>query len=193
MTKRIGAVSRAGVLGCAVLMQAANAWAITAFPGAEGFGANAAGGRGGDVYHVTTLVDDPNHLTPGSLFYGLYEKNVPGSGTVPGVGRTIVFDVGGTIHLGSTTLDIKNISNVTIAGQTAPSPITIVGNTVQVTSSGGKETSNIILQHVAIRKGLANSGDALSIKGSGNTHNILVDHVSGSWSEDEVISVAGAT
>ena len=37
---------------------------------------------------------------PGSLFYGLYEKNVPGSGTVPGVGRTIVFDVGGTIKLG---------------------------------------------------------------------------------------------
>src|SRR6185436_10388316 len=42
-------------------------------------------------------------------------------------------------------------------------------------------------------KGLANSGDALSIKGSGNTHDIMVDHVSGSWSEDEVISVAGAT
>src|SRR6266446_3271710 len=74
------------------------ALALPAFPGAEGFGASATGGRGGDVYHVTTLADDPNHLIPGSLFYGLYEKNVPGSGTVPGVGRTIVFDVGGTIH-----------------------------------------------------------------------------------------------
>jgi hypothetical protein len=173
----------------AQLLQPATASAALPNPvvGAEGFGANATGGRGGDVYHVTTLADDPSHLIPGSLFYGLYEKNIPAAG------RTIVFDVCGTIKLGSSTLDIKNIKNVTIAGQTAPSPITIVGNTVQITSSSGKETGNIILQHVAIRKGLANSGDALSIKGSGNTNNILVDHVSGSWSEDEVISVAGAT
>src|SRR5207244_5708624 len=112
--------------------------------------------------------------------------------SVPAGGRTIVFDVGGTISLGSTKLDIaKNVNNVTIAGQTAPSPITIIGNTVQITSSGGKETGNIILQHIAIRKGLANSGDSLSVLGSGNTHDIMIDHVSGSWSEDEVISVAG--
>src|SRR5436190_15612041 len=110
---------------CATLLPRVPALAVLAFPGAEGFGGNATGGRGGDVYHVTTLADDPNHVIPGSLFYGLYEKNVPGSGTVAGVGRTIVFDVGGTIHLGSTTLDIKNIKNVTIAGQTAPGGITI--------------------------------------------------------------------
>src|SRR3954452_8562700 len=153
------------------------ALAIRAFPGAEGFGATTTGGRGGDVYHVTTLADDPNHLIPGSLFYGLYEKNVPGSGTAPGVGRTIVFDVGGTIKLGATTLDLKNIKNVTIAGQTAPSPITIIGNSVQITSSGGKETGNIILEHVAIRRGKERSGntDSLSVKGAGNTHDILVD------------------
>src|SRR5690349_6182302 len=113
--------------------------ALPAFPGAEGFGANATGGRGGDVYHVTSLADDPNHLIPGSLYYGLYEKNVPAAG------RTIVFDVGGTISLTANTLDIKNINKVTIAGQTAPSPITIIGNTMQITSSGGSETGNIIL------------------------------------------------
>src|SRR6476620_4414416 len=146
------------------------AMALPAFPGAEGFGANTSGGRGGDVYHVTTLADDPTHAIPGSLFYGLYEKNVPAAG------RTIVFDVGGTIHLGDNTLDIKNSNKVTIAGQTAPSPVTIIGNTVQVTSSGGKETSNIILQYVAVRKGLENSGDSLTIKGAGNTHDVIVDH-----------------
>ena len=173
---------------CAVFAAACSTVsAIVAFPGAEGFGANSTGGRGGDVYHVTTLVDDPNHLTPGSLFYGLYSKNVPAAG------RTIVFDVGGTIHLGSNTLDIKNIRNVTIAGQTAPSPITIIGNTVQVTSSGGSMTSNIVMQYLSIRKGLENSGDSLSIKGAGTTSNIMADHISASWSEDEVISVAGAT
>ncbi len=182
----------AAAFGCAALAQAAGAWAATmpAFPGAEGYGADAVGGRGGDVYHVTTLADDPNHVIRGSLFYGLYEKDVTFGGQI---GRTIVFDVGGTINLGSTALDLKNIKNVTVAGQTAPSPITITGNTVQITSSGGKETGNIILQNITIRKGLANGEDALSIKGSGNTHDIMVDHVSGSWSEDEVISVAGAT
>lgn len=158
------------------------AFAILAFPGAEGFGANATGGRGGDVYHVTTLANDPNHLIPGSLYYGLYEKNVPAGG------RTIVFDVGGTIDLGGTSLDIKNIKNVTIAGQTAPSPITIINNTTQVTSSSGKETGNIIVQYLTFRKGAGGGDDAFHIQGSGNTHDIMVDHVSGSWSEDEVIS-----
>src|SRR3954447_21364952 len=95
---------------CAAIGAADSAKALPAFPGAEGFGANATGGRGGDVYHVTTLADDPTHVIPGSLFYGLYEKNVPAAG------RTIVFDVGGTIHLGANTLDIKNINKVTIAG-----------------------------------------------------------------------------
>src|SRR5690242_2348973 len=154
-------LSRAAFAAVSSLLVARAAMALPAFPGAEGFGANATGGRGGDVYHVTTLADDPNHLIPGSLYYGLYEKNVPAAG------RTIVFDVGGTIHLGSNTLDIKNINHVTIAGQTAPSPITIIGNTVQVTSSGGVECGNIVLQYVAIRKGLENSGDSLTIKGAG--------------------------
>jgi hypothetical protein len=57
-----------------------------AFPGAEGFGKYAQGGRGGDVYHVTTLHDDG----PGSLRYGVDTTDRP---------RTIIFDVAGTIQL----------------------------------------------------------------------------------------------
>ena len=186
---RTGAVVRGGVRGLWAVVLVASvspALAVPAVPGATGFGANAVGGRGGDVYHVTTLANDPAHAIPGSLFYGLYYKNVPAAG------RTIVFDVAGTIDLSqgtSATLDLKDIRNVTVAGQTAPGLITFIGNTVQITGNTvATPTNDIIFQHVAIRKGTGDGADSLSIKGTGNTHDIFVSNVSGCWSEDEVIS-----
>ena len=62
---------------------------MPAFSGAEGPGATATGGRGGDVYHVTNLEFDHNGTIQGSLKYGINKA--------PVAGRTIVFDVGGTI------------------------------------------------------------------------------------------------
>ena len=89
-----------------------------AFPGAEGYGRFAVGGRGGDVYHVTNLDDDG----PGSLRYGI--KNAQGP-------RTIVFDLSGTIQLKS-ELRITQ-SNLTLAGQTAPGDgITLRDQTVSL-------------------------------------------------------------
>jgi hypothetical protein len=170
----------------AAAVAAGTARAVPAVPNATGFGATAVGGRGGDVYRVTTLANDPGRTIPGSLAFGLSSRNVPAAG------RTIVFDVAGTIDLSSgttATLDLKDIRRVTVAGQTAPGLVTIIGNTVQITgNNAATPTHDIIFQHIAIRKGTGAGDDALSIKGTGNTHDIFVSNVSGCWSEDEVIS-----
>ena len=106
-----------------------------AFPGAEGAGNFTKGGRGGDVYHVTTLKDSG----PGSLREGIDSIKGP---------RTIVFDIGGLIRL-KDELRIKGISHLTIAGQTAPGKgITVADRNVIV-----EGCSHIILRYLRIRLG----------------------------------------
>ncbi len=78
---------------------------LVAFPGAEGAGANAVGGRGGDVYFVENL----NDSGLGSLRWGIDTATGP---------RTILFNVAGTIHLQNELKSKK--SNITFAGQSAP-------------------------------------------------------------------------
>ncbi len=135
-----------------------------AFPGAEGFGRLAIGGRYGTVYEVTNL----NDAGVGSLRDAISQSN-----------RTIVFKVSGTIHLAS-ALKIKKDS-ITIAGQTAPGDGICIAN-YTVTIQG----SNIILRYMRFRLGDVNGviDDALNSY-SGNYHDIVVDHCSMSWSVDE--------
>ncbi|MES2431979.1 MAG: polysaccharide lyase family 7 protein [Bacteroidota bacterium] len=142
---------------------------ITAFPGAEGAGALATGGRGGDVYHVINLNDDG----AGSLRDAI--------ATAPSNGRTIVFDISGTISLVNRLKIDKN--NLTIAGQTAPGQgICIKGRTLI-------QGNNIILRHLHFRPHeQTGNGDAVNING----HDIIVDHCSASWSSDEVMSTEAA-
>ncbi len=151
-----------------------NTPSVPAFPGAEGGGMYATGGRAAMVYHVTTLED--NSTTPGSLRYVLA---VPGS-------KTVVFDVAGVIHL-KRQLDITE-GALTVAGQTAPGDgICIAGAPVVI------KTSNVILRFLRFRMGDENGieGDALSCDG-GRT-NIIIDHCSFSWSTDECVSCYGIT
>ena len=139
-----------------------------AFPGAEGFGRFAKGGRGGAVYRVTNLDDSGE----GSFRDAVSKPN-----------RTIVFNVGGVIKIRS---GITVQHNITIAGQTAPGEgITIYGNGLSFT-----DANNSITRYIRVRMGInGDSGvDGITIaKGE----NMIFDHVSVSWGRDETFSVSG--
>lgn len=143
---------------------------IPAFPGAQGFGAYATGGRGGDVYYVTNL----NASGAGSLRNGVE--------TAPSIGRTIVFAVSGYIPLpgGIAFRMVRN--KITIAGQTAPGDgIGLRNGTVRVTGN------NTVLRHLRIRHGKNGSGgDCIDVDSSAS--NSIIDHISLMFSTDENIS-----
>jgi len=156
---------------------------IPAFPGAEGAGAYASGGRDGDLYFVTNL----NDSGPGSLREGI--------DTTPANGRTILFKAGGYIHL-ETGLQI-NRENITIAGQTAPGDgICIKNRTIYIGERPPRQDgvmlgNNIIMRHIRIRLGISNQDtDHTDNMWICSGRNIIVDHVTSSWSADEVMSAS---
>lgn len=100
---------------------------VGAFPGAEGGGKYATGGRGGSVYYVTNL----NDSGAGSFRDAVSKPN-----------RIVLFKVGGTIELKS---DVPIQSNITIAGQTAPGGAGITLKNYKVGLCG----SNIIMRYIS--------------------------------------------
>ena len=141
--------------------------ALLAFPGAEGFGRYATGGRGGKIYHVTNLNDSGT----GSLRDAISQPN-----------RIIVFDVSGVINLKS-RLVFKN--NLTILGQTAPGEgIQVYGNGVSFSNA-----NNIIVRYLRIRMGV--KGDSgKDAAGVASGHDMIFDHMSVLWGRDENFSVS---
>ena len=137
-----------------------------AFPGAEGFGAFIQGGRGGKVYHVTTLKDGNS---PGTLRYAISQ---PGR-------RTVVFDVSGVISLNA-PLEIKH-NNITIAGQTAPGTGICIKNYPLIINA-----DNVIIRFLRLRLGEASQNSALIVK---NRQRIMIDHCSISWSTMQNINI----
>jgi hypothetical protein len=150
---------------------------LMAFPGAEGFGKNATGGRGGIVVEVTNLNDSGS----GSLRDALKM-------TVP---RTIVFKVGGTINCSSYLSIPSNSGDVTIAGQTAPGDgIAIKGAEFRI------QASNVIMRYLRIRPGSSTSGSnedgvrIIAFSGK-RTENVILDHISITWGKDENVEIGG--
>jgi pectate lyase len=150
---------------------------LPVFPGAEGFGTRTVAGRGGRVFEVTSLADEG----VGTLRSAINES----------CPRIIVFRVCGIIELKSELQVLHPF--VTLAGQTAPGGgICIKGAGITIM------THDVLIQHIRVRpgnKGPVNAevNDAISILGkyggqNDDAYNVVVDHVSASWGEDETVS-----
>lgn len=139
-----------------------------AFPGAEGYGKFTSGGRGGRVIEVTNLNGDES---PGSLRAAL---NTPGNDPI-----TIVFRVSGNISLNKGLVKVGR-SNITLAGQTAPGDGVCIKNGCLKFSG-----DNLIIRYMRFRPGDEAGLADLSALGTENCKNVIIDHCSLSWSNEE--------
>lgn len=152
-------------LALSVLSMAVSAQQL-AFPDAQGWGRFATGGRAGSVYHVTNLNDSGT----GSLRDAVSQPN-----------RIVVFDVGGVIRINSRIVFAKNLY---VAGQTAPGEgVTVYGDGVSFSGS-----DNIIVRYMRFRMGAVGTKDK-DAAGIANGQNMIFDHCSFSWGQDENFSV----
>jgi pectate lyase len=137
-----------------------------AFPGAEGYGRFALGGRGGKVLFVTNL----NDKGPGSLRAAI-EVQGP---------RIVVFKVSGTIKLES-SLRIKH-PRITIAGQTAPGDGICLRKYPLIISA-----DDAVVRFIRVRLGdeADNKVDGIDVS---DAQNVIVDHCSVSWTLDEAVN-----
>ena len=139
---------------------------LLSFPGAQGWGRFATGGRTGKVYHVTNLNDSGS----GSLRDAVSQPN-----------RIVVFDVAGVIRINSR---IVFSNNLYVAGQTAPGEgITVYGDGVSFSGA-----SNIIVRYMRFRMG-KNGSSGKDCAGIANGANMIFDHCSFAWGLDETFSI----
>ena len=149
----------------------------------HGGASSTTGGKGGTIYVVTTLVDSinpaDNKPIPGTLRYAIEQ----------GEARTVIFNVAGTIHLKKPLTLSKG--NITIAGQSAPGDgICIADYPLLI-----KAANNVIIRFLrfrlgneSLKKDRETDYDALSVNDS---KNIVLDHLSCSWSVDGCVSCYG--
>ena len=149
---------------------------LRAFPGAEGFGASATGGRGGRVIYVTNL----NASGPGS-----FQDAVQQSGP-----RYVLFKVSGVINS-----DVQmNVGDLTIAGQTSPGGITVRGlHTTEAVycdqqcGASARGIQNFIVRHLRSRPANGDFPDGLRLR---YARNGIVDHLSMGNAQDEATEIS---
>ncbi|MEY4387475.1 MAG: hypothetical protein RLY20_2758 [Verrucomicrobiota bacterium] len=148
------------LLAASLLTVAISSRAATelAFPGAEGFGALATGGRNGTIVHVTNL----DNSGPGSFRDAVGQPN-----------RFVVFDVGGVINLKS---NVTVESDITLAGHSAPGDgIAFYGKSVSFSGS-----SNLIVRYLRFRQGINGDRGKCSVNISKGSQ-MIFDHCSIEW------------
>ncbi|MBQ8712757.1 MAG: autotransporter-associated beta strand repeat-containing protein [Prevotella sp.] len=155
------------LIGCMAALGSLTAQAQQlAFPGAQGWGRFATGGRTGTVYHVTNL----NDTGSGSLRDAVSQPN-----------RIIVFAVSGVIRINSRIVFSKNLY---VAGQTAPGEgVTVYGDGVSFSGA-----DNIIVRYMRFRMGAVGTKDK-DCAGIANGQNMIFDHCSFAWGQDENFSI----
>ncbi|KAF2636233.1 pectate lyase [Massarina eburnea CBS 473.64] len=144
-----------------------------AFPGAEGYGMYARGGRSGKVIKVTSLEDTTDE---GTLRYALTIATGP---------RIVVFDVSGVI----TTTSRMSVTGqyITVAGQTAPGK----GIAIQGYPLGLTGATDIIFRHIRVRPGTI-SGETIDGMGMQGSNHAIFDRCSIGWTIDESFSSRSA-
>jgi len=171
---------RSAVLGSAFALLALSAGAaesappekkkLPAFPGAEGFGTETPGGRGGKVIKVTNL----NASGPGSLQAACSTKGR----------RIVVFDVSGVIR-GDVLIEHGGI---TIAGQTAPGGGVTIRGRLRSRWRPKEPVEDIVIRFLRVRPGPSKgvTGDAVALPSNSR---VVIDHVSCSWGTDETVDI----
>ncbi|HTR42854.1 MAG TPA: hypothetical protein VMH87_14670, partial [Pseudomonadales bacterium] len=139
---------------------------VPAFPGAEGGGKFSFGGRGGKVYVVTNLADSGP---------GTYREACESAGP-----RIVVFNVAGVIHLEKPVW--IEAPYITIDGHTAPGDgICIAGETTFM------DAHDIVVRYMRFRRGNTSVFDRQSGLCGNPVGNIIIDHCSGSWGNDQTL------
>lgn len=153
---------------------------LAAFPGAQGGGATAAGGRGGTVIEVTNLSD-----AGGGSLRACMEASGP---------RTCVIRVAGTINLLSAIRVKLADANLTVAAQTAPGGGIMIKGKTNLENQLQIEGPDVVLQYLRVRTGwnatrFANDGGGTPLRLSDNAVRFMADHLSLSWNTNDNVGI----